>query len=192
MNTPLLPRSGFRTAFLTCLLALPGPAQNPRLQIQSLDKLAAQASEVVDVTLEGPTLKMASKFLEKDPEARQLVQNLKGVFVKSFEFSTADAYPRSDVDAIRAQLQGPGWSRIVGVQEKQDKELVEVYVMADAAGNPLGLAVLVMEARELTVVNIVGSIDLERLSAMEGRFGIPKLHEAKDHKQQGSGHDAKQ
>jgi hypothetical protein len=68
--------------------------------------------------------------------------------------------------------------------------LVEVYLMADAAGNPLGLAVLVMEPKELTVVNIIGAIDLERLGAMEGKFGIPRIHEGKETKQ-GSGHDTK-
>jgi cellobiose-specific phosphotransferase system component IIB len=188
MNTLLLNHPGIRTALLALALVIPGRAQGARIQIQALDKLAAQASEVVDVTLEGPTLKMAARFLEKDPETRLLVQNLKGVYVKSFEFEKPDAYPRADVEAIRAQLQGPGWARIVGVREKQDKEVVEVYLMADPAGNPLGMAVLVMEPQELTVVNIVGAIDLERLSAMEGKFGIPKLHEGKH---QGSGHDAK-
>jgi hypothetical protein len=36
-----------------------------------------------------------------------------------------------------------------------------------------GMAVLVAESRELTVVNIVGPIDIEKLSQLEGHFGIP-------------------
>ena len=38
-----------------------------------------------------------------------------------------------------------------------------------------GLAVLVFEARELTVVNIIGPVDLEKLSKLEGQFGVPEL-----------------
>ena len=34
---------------------------------------------------------------------------------------------------------------------------------------------LVSEAKELTVVNIVGPVDLEKLSKLEGQFGVPEL-----------------
>jgi hypothetical protein len=39
-----------------------------------------------------------------------------------------------------------------------------------------GLAILAAEPKELTVVNIVGPIDIEKISALEGNFGIPKLN----------------
>jgi hypothetical protein len=35
--------------------------------------------------------------------------------------------------------------------------------------------IIASEPREFTVVNIVGSIDLQKLRRLEGRFGIPKL-----------------
>ena len=38
-----------------------------------------------------------------------------------------------------------------------------------------GIAVVAAEPRELTVVNVVGPIDVERLSRLEGQFGIPPL-----------------
>jgi len=182
----LFPRH-LRTVLVAAALVLPAAAQNARIQIHSLEKLAAQATEVVDVTLEGPVLKMAAKFMGSDPEARQLVQGLTGVFVRSFEFDKPGAYTRADVEGIRAQLQGPGWARIVSVRDKKALDQVEVYIMADAAGNPQGLVVLAAEAKELTVVNIVGSIDLDRLSALEGKLGIPKVNLQK----QGPAHEAK-
>jgi hypothetical protein len=40
---------------------------------------------------------------------------------------------------------------------------------------PGGLAVIVAEPRSLTVVNVVGRIDLEKLGALAGQFGIPHL-----------------
>ena len=39
-----------------------------------------------------------------------------------------------------------------------------------------GLAVVSIEPKELTVVNIVGPINLEKLSQLEGSFGVPYLN----------------
>jgi hypothetical protein len=38
-----------------------------------------------------------------------------------------------------------------------------------------GLAIISSEPREFTIVNIVGSIDLQKLHRLEGQLGIPKL-----------------
>jgi hypothetical protein len=38
-----------------------------------------------------------------------------------------------------------------------------------------GLAIIASEPRELTIVNIVGSVDLQKLHQLEGHFGVPKL-----------------
>ena len=40
-----------------------------------------------------------------------------------------------------------------------------------------GLAVIASEPREFTIVNIVGSIDLDKISQLEGEFGIPSMSE---------------
>ena len=38
-----------------------------------------------------------------------------------------------------------------------------------------GLTVLSIEPKELTVVNVVGPVDLEKLASLEGNLGIPEL-----------------
>jgi hypothetical protein len=38
-----------------------------------------------------------------------------------------------------------------------------------------GLAVLHSDEKELTVVNIVGPVDLDKLADLEGQFGVPEL-----------------
>jgi hypothetical protein len=184
----------FRRIGLTLLWAcIPVLAQNPRLQIQSLDKLASKASEVVDVTLDASTIKLASRFLDNDPETKSLVQGLKGIFVRVLEFDKPDGYAKADVDAIRTQLQTPDWSRIVSVHDKKDGEQVEVYLMTEGGGtgNTLGMAIIAMEAKELTVVNIVGAIDIQKLSALQGKLGIPKLDLGKGVKKAGEPSHAK-
>jgi hypothetical protein len=157
--------------------AFAASAQNPKLELNNLEKLNSKASEVNDVTLEGPMLELAGKFMEydHDPEAAQLkeiLKGIKGIYVKNFEFDEADQYSQADVEAIRAQLSGPGWNRIVESSNRRSHERDEIYIMkqGDAIA---GMAVLVAETRELTVVNIVGPIDIEKLSQLEGHFGIP-------------------
>jgi hypothetical protein len=101
------------------------------------------------------------------------VSGLKGIYVKSFEFDTEGQYAAADVETIRAQLRAPGWTRLVGVNSKKDGNL-EVYLLFN--GEQVGgLAVLHTDDKELTVVNIVGPVDVEKLARLEGQLGIPDL-----------------
>jgi hypothetical protein len=49
-----------------------------------------------------------------------------------------------------------------------------VYLWQDR-GVSKGLAVVSTEPRRLTIVNIVGAIDIDKLRQLEGQFGIPTL-----------------
>ena len=159
-------------------IALPGVAQAGKLELKNLDKLADKAAEVNDVTLDGSLLQLAVAVMKNsgDPEAvemTQLMSGLKGIYVKNYEFDSPGQYSQADVEAIRSQLTGPGWQRIVTSFSKHDNERNEVYLLKN--GDKInGVAVLVAEARELTVVNLVGSIDPEKLGKLAGRFGIPE------------------
>jgi hypothetical protein len=151
-----------------------------KIVISGLDKLADKATRVVDVTLDGRMLQLAAKLLstQKSPDAveiRELLSGLRGVYVKYFEFDKEQEYSPTDVDPILAQLKNPSWSRMVGISSTKTGEKVEVYLMS--TGDTInGLAVVAAEPRELTVVNIVGSIDVEKLAKLEGQYGIPKLN----------------
>jgi hypothetical protein len=151
----------------------------------NLDKLAARATESVDVNLDASMLQLASKFLSKDDadEARvkNLVSKLKGVYVRSFEFDKEGQYSMSDVESIRSQLKTPMWSRIVGVKSLKG-ENSEIYLkkQGDQIG---GLVVIAAEPRELTVVHIDGPINPEDLTELQGHMGIPKIGKHKPQKQ---------
>src|SRR5713101_1548541 len=166
---------------LFCLLPLSGFAQHARLSLNNLERLNSKAAEVNDVTLEGEMLQLASKFMEidHDPEAAQIkeiIKNLKGIYVKNFEFDQPDQYSPADVAEIRAQLAAPGWSKIVENRRKRNGENNEIYLMKEG-DKVAGVTILVAGPKELTVVNIVGPIDLDKLSALEGKFGIPNSGE---------------
>src|SRR5262245_816913 len=163
---------------LVVLCAVLAKAQDARLEISQLDKLASRAAETVEVSLDERLLRIAAKFLKsEDPDEakiKELVSGLKGVYVRVFEFENPGEYSTNDLEVMRSQLQAPGWTKIVGVRSRRDGENVDVYLKYQG-DNVLGLAILAAEPKELTVVNIVGPIDLEKLSQLEGQFGIPKL-----------------
>jgi len=152
-------------------------AQDSRIQTASLDHLAAKASESVDVNVDERLMKMAAKvFSDQDADERKikkLVEGLKGIYVRSFEFDASGQYTDADLESIRTQLRGPGWTRMVNVTSKKDGKL-EVYLLfhGDMVN---GLAVLHSDEKELTIVNIVGPVDLDKLAQLEGQFGVPEL-----------------
>ncbi|HEX8161997.1 MAG TPA: DUF4252 domain-containing protein [Pyrinomonadaceae bacterium] len=152
-----------------------------KLQIENLDALAGRAEHVVDVTIDENTLKLIPMFIRKSPKAEgdaqkiaRIAAGFKGVYVRSFEFSGEGQWAESDIAGIRQQLKGPGWSKLVSVKSRKDGQNVEVYLMTDPA-NLGGLAILATQPNELTVVNIVGKINIEDILALEGSFGIPDL-----------------
>ena len=144
----------------------------------SFNKLAAKAKESVDVSLDASMLQLASAFLSSDDpdeaKVKKLVQKLKGVYVRSFEFEHEGQYSPSDVESVREWVRGPGWTRIVGVKSLKGGDNSEVYVKKD--GNQVGGVVVIdEEPKELTVVNIEGPIDPQELSELGGHMGIPKF-----------------
>jgi hypothetical protein len=51
---------------------------------------------------------------------------------------------------------------------------VDVFILLNG-DKAQGLSIIASEPREFTIVNIVGSIDLEQLHELEGKFGVPNL-----------------
>ena len=164
---------------LALLFAGPVFAQSRgQLKLPEFTTLADKASESVTVTLDQKLLGFASRWLDtSDPDeaaAKQIVSSLTGIYVRKYTFDTDYAYPKADIDGVRRQLSAPGWSQIVQARSRKEQTDVDVYLLID--GNQAkGLAIISSEPREFAIVNIVGSINLEQLHALEGKFGVPDL-----------------
>jgi Domain of unknown function (DUF4252) len=162
--------------FAWCLLLLaPALASGQALKLESLDKLAAKASETVNVNLDGSLLRLASRFLSSNDadevQVKKIVAGLKGVYVRNYEFAKAGQYQDSDIEAIRNQLRDAKWHHVVEVRGRNNN--ADVCLRQDG-DNITGLAVIVAESLELTVVYIDGPIDMDGLSKLSGNFGIPE------------------
>ena len=168
-------------ALIACGTGLRLPAQLLQLRITGLDGLAAKAKESTDVTLDSSLLQMAGGFLAsagkdgkdgKEGETiKQLLSGLKAITVRSFEFNEPGQYKMEDLEPIRAQLRTPGWNKIISSQSKEETD--EIYMRTDQ-GKVAGFAIIAAEPKELTVVAIEGSINLQDLSKLGG-LGIPSI-----------------
>ena len=169
-----------RKSLLSVFLLLLSPflrAQEIKLPPE-VEKLSATAKETVEVKMDGPMLRWASKFLSaEDPDeqkAAKLVQNLKSIYVRNFEFDKESAYSSAEVEALRMQFGPPVWSRVVGVRSERDGENVDVYFKLENE-KMAGIIIIAAEPKELTFVNIVGPIEVDQLADLGGEFGIPRL-----------------
>lgn len=170
-----------RVVFTLAALLLAGPTlaqSKAQLLLPEFSALADKASESVNVTLDSRLLGMGCRFLNgADPDqakAKKLCTALTGIYVRHYTFESDYAYPKKDIDGVRRQLSSPGWSRIVEARSKKENTDVDVFVLINGE-KAQGLAIIASEPREFTIVNIVGSIDLEQLHDLEGNFGVPDL-----------------
>ena len=182
----MIPRASLRALFgLAALLAAaPVLAQNKaaplrgQLNLPEFASLAEKASESVNVTLDSTLLGLGCAFLSSqkpdEAKAKKLCTSLRGIYVRHYTFDKDYAYPRADIEGVRRQLGSPGWSQIVDAKSKKENTDVNVYLLVEG-DKAQGLAIIASQPREFTIVNIVGSIDLEQLHDLEGQFGVPEL-----------------
>jgi len=156
---------------------------NPLLPLD-WEKLSANATERVEVTLDGNMLQTVAGFLSSgendsdNADVKKLLAGLKGVYVHSYTFGRDNAYPKEDLDAARASLKSARWNRIVQSVSHENGENTEIYLKTLSSPEDVpGLVILCAEPRELTVVHIAGKIDPEQVGKLSGKFGIPDLGE---------------
>ena len=162
---------------IALLLAVVGFGNAQQIKL-NLDHLAAKAADSIDINLNGSMLQFAAKFLDgKDPDeakVKKLIGGIEGIYIRSFQFKKDGEWAESDLESIRSQVKGPGWSRMVGFKSTSEGANAEVYVRNDK-DKITGVAIVVAEPREFTVVNLSGTIDMDSLAELSGHFGMPKI-----------------
>lgn len=118
------------------------------------DALAEKAKQKTEIDLEGPALAQAI------PPSIKVSR----VAVRSYEFANKGEYSDKDIDALRQQVaKHAGWSRILSTKEPD--ESTEIYIQ-NQDGKPTAFLLISAEAKELTVVHVVGSIQLAQLKEL--------------------------
>jgi hypothetical protein len=134
------------------------------------DGLAAKASEKAEVDLDGSILKLAMPQVlakkEKDGKSpmADLLNGVQEIHLRHYEFDKAGAYSDADLESLHKQVsQGPGWSRVVNVKEKDENVEVFVQTVGDKVTSCL---VLAAEAKELSVVYLMGTLTVAQMKEL--------------------------
>ena len=151
--------------FGLCILvvALPVYAQDPKLQVNSLDHLATRAVESIEVSLNETQLQFVRKLARLDRYDRTRAENqlarFNSVYVRMFQFAGDGEYGEADVEPIRAQLRASGWERFRG-EVRNDGRNHDTFVML-RNGEIVGYAAIYSDERKLCVVNVTGQMNQE-------------------------------
>jgi hypothetical protein len=144
MKQHINPTGLFAILLAFAFLTINADAQETaRINLQSVDKLAAKAVEVV----------RKEEKVKGGPDM---------VYVRCFEFKQSGEYSETDLQEIRAQLNTPNWSRLMKVEDKDDdrdeNETTEIFVFGRREGSEIfgGMTIVSTQPRELAIVNIVG------------------------------------
>jgi hypothetical protein len=164
---------------LTCvLLPMVACAQDAKLKIPDFQSLSGKATESVNITLSPWLLHMAGAFIDKDdPDAaatKQMLGAIKSIQIRNYAFATDSAYSAADIDAVRQQLKGPGWSQIMQVHDRDKSEDVDMYILVEN-DQTKGFALVASEPRQFTIINIVGSINIDDLPRLQKQLHLPKV-----------------
>jgi hypothetical protein len=168
-------RSGL--VFLLCFgLASCAGAQSPQLTLPDFSALRSRATDAVDITIGPLPLRLVGWAMDHDndpdsdvAQARSVLKGIQALTIRHYEFASDFAYSKSDLEAVRRQLAGSGWSQVAHVRDQKKSEDVDVY-LAMENDRITGLAILACEPREFTIVNAVGSLSKEQVDALRGRF----------------------
>jgi Domain of unknown function (DUF4252) len=167
--------------FLAALaMAAPAFAQTSPLNIppQLQKELAARATNVTEVTLGKNMLNFAAKFMngkdKDDAAAQQLIQNLQGIYVRDYEFDKPGQYSLDEVERLRKSFETSEWSTIVSDREKKTGETTYIMVKTVNGQND-GMFIFSAEPKELSIVLILGPINLDQLGELKGLGGLGAL-----------------
>lgn len=172
-------RSIIVAAALLALPALAAAADPGQLRMPDFSALSKKATRSVDISLDPSLLRLAGLAIDNDSDANSpavgdLVRGLKGIYVRSYTFNQPGEYSKADVDAVLAQLLAPGWQPVVSTHDLKEGGKVDIYLRRTGDKTD-GVAIIASQPRELTIVNIVGSIDLAKLARLQGQFGVPRI-----------------
>jgi hypothetical protein len=152
-------------------------ADGARVDLDSAS-MAGKADEVVEVNLEGRSLEQGSKLLAirrgVSSSVKGLLNGLKGIYRRTYRFGRDKPYEDAELQELHQKMASGGWAALIDVKDHNKREAVTVYSYADGE-RVGGVTVVSSGPSEVTVVNIVGDVDLEALSELGEQFGVPSM-----------------
>jgi len=169
----------FALALLTVGLGLNARAEANSGQVD-FGKFTApgKGSEFVEVLIKSNLLSLAAQLVEKaEPDAAKLLRSVQLVRVNVVGLTDKNREEMlKRVQKIRHDLDSQGWERNINVQGK-DGEDVGVYTSTRGGEALAGVAVTVIDAENIVLVNVVGDIRPEQIAELGEKLNIKPLKE---------------
>ncbi len=130
----------------------------------------------VEISLKAPLLNMITNLIRsEDEEAADFISKLLRVTVNVFESDDIDVDEiAASMSTMAENLDAVGWDRVVRVREEENH--VDIYFRVGEASDVIyGIAIMVAEPGETVLVNIVGDISTDDISALGRRFELDEL-----------------
>lgn len=136
----------------------------------------ADAEPSVEVSLKTPLLNLITNLIRNEDEmAAEFISKLARVNVQVYPSDKIDVDEAAlSMTSLASNLDSSGWERVVRIRE--DDEHVDIYFrLSDDANTIFGIAIMVAEATDTVLVNIVGDINVNDIEALGRRFEIAEL-----------------
>lgn len=131
--------------------------------------------QFVEVNIKSNLIAMVTALAKKaEPEIAKAIEGIKQIRVNVLELGDdgrADVMQK--VKDIREKLDKSGWDTIVTAIEKDQD--VRVFIKLKDSQSIQGIAVTVVEGKQVVLVNLVGDIQPEKLATVGERFNIEPL-----------------
>jgi hypothetical protein len=167
-------KSRITLAALAALLALPAMAQEDELKalpgyvdFGSLEAVYGEPKVMINVG--GFLLSFMTAAAKEDPEAAAVMEGLEGVRISIWSTEGQVDPALDQVKDVRAMLSAQNWEPIVQVNEQDEQ--VQIFMKADGEGMQ-GLTVMAVNAEEAVFLNILGSIDPDKLGEVMDQFDV--------------------
>lgn len=163
-----------RRLFFAILMMAAAMATAQQLDLKSLDKFAEKAKSKTQIDMDEAMLKATGGLLKdkKGDEglAKKTTENMKGLFLRSYEFDKKDAYKLDDLKPILDQLKAPNWTAFL--RNKENGELTEIWM--HKTNNEIdGMLLVSAEGNEVTVINVIGLTRPEDFSSLMNLSNLP-------------------
>jgi Domain of unknown function (DUF4252) len=139
----------------------------------------AKGGEFVEIQVNSNLISLAAQLVEKQqPDAAKLLRSVQLVRVNVVGLTDEN---RDDmqkrVKQIRSDLDSHGWDRNVNVQGKEGED-VGVYTKTRGGEALAGVAITVIDPKNVVLVNVVGDIKPEQVAALGESLNIKPLKDA--------------
>lgn len=142
------------------------------IDLSFLKGLEAKAKESTDIDLGPDQLGLLMSLAANEDPVKALGKQIERVQVKTLEFDKEGEFNPADLEKLRQSIKTSNYVPLISVKER--KGFTEIG-MRKEGDRMRGLVILAVEPKEITIVNILGNLDMATLGKLSGKLGIPNV-----------------